>query len=105
VFAALHREATFPEAPAGALAAREGALEGAAALGFASAIAAFGGFFIPKAYGTAVALTGGTAAALWMFLLFYASCLAVTWLFYLRPATTPAAEHRASRTARGEQGH
>ena len=63
---------------------REGAIEGAASLGFASAIAAFGGFFIPKAYGTALAATGGTAAALYAFLVFYLSCGAVTWWFYVR---------------------
>jgi NNP family nitrate/nitrite transporter-like MFS transporter len=101
VFAALHRPAVGSDAPTQARAAREGTLEGAAALGFASAVAAFGGFFIPKAYGTAVALTGGTAAALWMFLLFYASCIAVTWMFYLRPARWPADKHQTARIARG----
>ncbi len=63
---------------------REGTLEGAAALGLASGIAAFGGFFIPKAYGTALALTGGIAAALGVFLLFYASCIALTWWIHAR---------------------
>jgi MFS transporter, NNP family, nitrate/nitrite transporter len=100
VFAALHDRAAGKDATTRARAAREGTLEGAAALGFASAVAAFGGFFIPKAYGTAVALTGGTAAALWMFLLFYASCIAVTWMFYLRPAGWPADEHQTTRIAR-----
>ncbi len=70
------------EAEARAL--REGTLEGAAALGLASAIAAFGGFFIPKAYGTAMAMTGGTLAALYPFLVFYLSCIVVTWWFYVR---------------------
>jgi NNP family nitrate/nitrite transporter-like MFS transporter len=35
-----------------ALAAKEGAVEAAAALGFASAIGAYGGFFIPKSVGS-----------------------------------------------------
>ena len=61
-----------------------GALEGAAALGLASGVAAFGGFFIPKAYGTALATTGSTAAALVAFLAFYVSCIAVTWWYYVR---------------------
>ena len=74
--------AAGPEAEARAL--REGTLEGAAALGLASAIAAFGGFFIPKAYGTAMAMTGGTLAALYPFLVFYLSCIVVTWWFYVR---------------------
>ena len=67
-------------------AARAGALEAAAALGLASGIAAFGGFFIPKAYGTAVAMTGGTGAALVLFLVFYLSCIAVAWRFAAQPA-------------------
>jgi nitrate/nitrite transporter NarK len=35
-----------------ALAAKEGAVEAAAALGFAAPSAAYGGFFIPKSYGS-----------------------------------------------------
>ena len=59
--------------------------ESAAIIGFTSAIAAFGAFFIPKAYGTSIALTGGAEAALWGFLVFYVSCIAITWV------STPAA--------------
>ncbi len=84
VFVADRRRALAGQANASARAASEGALESAASLGFASAIAAFGGFFIPKAYGTAVSLTGGTAAALYPFLVFYVSCALVTWWFYAR---------------------
>ena len=58
--------------------------ESAAVLGFISAIAAYGGFFIPKAYGTSISLTGGVAAALICFIVFYASCMVVTWWFYAR---------------------
>jgi NNP family nitrate/nitrite transporter-like MFS transporter len=87
VFVADRREAFAEQPDANARAIREGTLEGAASLGFASAIAAFGGFFIPKAYGTAVALTGTTTAALYPFLLFYASCAAMTWWFYARQRT------------------
>ena len=36
--------------------------ESAAIIGFTSAIAAYGAFFIPKAYGTSIALTGGAGA-------------------------------------------
>lgn len=56
----------------------------AAALGFISAIGAFGGFFIPKAFGTSVALTGSPAGAMKVFLLFYVICALVTWLIYGR---------------------
>jgi NNP family nitrate/nitrite transporter-like MFS transporter len=58
--------------------------ESAAIIGFTSAIAAYGAFFIPKAYGTSISLTGKPIAALWMFLIFYVSCLLVTWWFYTR---------------------
>ena len=84
VFVASRRRALAGEPDASARALAEGRLEGAASLGFASAIAAFGGFFIPKAYGTAVALNGATAAALYPFLAFYLSCAAVTWWYYAR---------------------
>jgi NNP family nitrate/nitrite transporter-like MFS transporter len=63
---------------------QQGALEAAAAIGFASAIGAFGGFFIPKMLGTALALTGGAHAALWAFTVFYATCIALTWGVYAR---------------------
>ena len=58
--------------------------EAAAVLGFSSAIGAYGGFFIPKSYGTSIALTGGVAAALYAFILFYVSCIVLTWWFYSR---------------------
>lgn len=58
--------------------------EAAAVLGFSSAVGAYGGFFIPKAYGTSIALTGGTEAALYCFIAFYATCVAITWWFYSR---------------------
>lgn len=58
--------------------------EGAAVLGFTSAVAAYGAFFIPKSYGTSIALTGGPDAALLCFIAFYATCIAITWWFYAR---------------------
>jgi NNP family nitrate/nitrite transporter-like MFS transporter len=59
--------------------------ESAAVIGFISAIAAYGAFYIPKAYGSSIELTGSANAALWGFLLFYLSCAAVTWYFYSGP--------------------
>ncbi|MFZ2990145.1 MFS transporter [Ideonella sp.] len=67
-----------------ALAAKEGAVEAAAALGFASAIGAYGGFFIPKSVGSSLAMTGSASAALAMFIVFYLSCIALTWWAYSR---------------------
>jgi NNP family nitrate/nitrite transporter-like MFS transporter len=63
---------------------REAGKEAAAALGFASAVGAYGGFFIPKSVGTSIALTGAPTAALAVFALFYLSCIAITWWFYGR---------------------
>ncbi|SMX50798.1 nitrate/nitrite transporter [Maliponia aquimaris] len=59
--------------------------ESAAIIAFTSAIAAYGAFFIPKAYGTSIAMTGGPVAALWGFLVFYVICLVITWVVYTRP--------------------
>src|SRR5262249_60924181 len=59
----------MPEADRGA-SLRQAEKESAAITGFTSAIAAFGAFFIPKAYGTSIGLTGGVEAALWAFLIF-----------------------------------
>ena len=67
-----------------ARATKEGNTEAAAALGFAAALAAYGGFFIPKSYGTSIAMTGGPEAALHLFFAFYLVCIAVTWWFYAR---------------------
>ena len=63
---------------------RQAEKESAAITGFVSAIAAFGAFFIPKAYGSSIALTGGPEAALWGFMVFYVSCVLVTWFYYTR---------------------
>jgi NNP family nitrate/nitrite transporter-like MFS transporter len=81
---------------------RQAEKESAAITGFTSAVAAFGAFFIPKSYGTSIALTGGVETALWCFFAFYASCLLITWGYYTRrggllhdverrPPTSPAA--------------
>ncbi|MCB2094128.1 MAG: MFS transporter [Rhodobacteraceae bacterium] len=59
--------------------------ESAAIIAFTSAIAAYGAFFIPKAYGTSIAMTGTPVMALWAFLIFYVICLVLTWVFYTRP--------------------
>ncbi|KAB2896588.1 MAG: NarK family nitrate/nitrite MFS transporter [Burkholderiaceae bacterium] len=72
------------DAAAVALAQKEGNTLGAATLGFTAAMAAYGGFFIPKSYGSSIALTGGPQAALWVFVAFYAICIAITWWYYAR---------------------
>ena len=72
------------DAQAKAAAIKEGNTEGAATLGFTAAIAAYGGFFIPKSYGTSITMTGGPEAALYVFISFYLVCIAVTWWYYAR---------------------
>jgi NNP family nitrate/nitrite transporter-like MFS transporter len=63
---------------------RQSDKESAAIIGFTSAIAAFGAFFIPKSFGSSIAMTGGAEVALYAFLAFYLSCIATTWWFYTR---------------------
>ncbi|HRZ22796.1 MAG TPA: MFS transporter [Candidatus Contendobacter sp.] len=78
------REAAGQGEAAQEQARRMGITEAAATLGFSSAVAAFGGFFIPIAYGTSIGLTGGFQSALIFFSLFYLSCLWITWKWYSR---------------------
>ncbi len=67
-----------------ARATKEGNTEAAATLGFTAAMAAYGGFFIPKSYGSSITLTGGPEAALYVFFVFYLVCIALTWWHYAR---------------------
>ena len=59
-------------------------MESAAIVGFTSAIGAYGGFFIPKAFGDSLKATGGPETALLIFLGFYLSCVVVNWAVYAR---------------------
>ena len=64
----------------------EAVTETAAALGFISAIGAVGGFFIPKAFGTSLAMTGSPVGAMKVFLVFYIVCVLVTgWCMAVNP--------------------
>jgi NNP family nitrate/nitrite transporter-like MFS transporter len=63
---------------------RQSDKESAAIIGFTSAVAAYGAFFIPKSFGTSIAMTGGAETALYGFLGFYITCIAITWWFYTR---------------------
>ncbi|KWR81259.1 NarK family nitrate/nitrite MFS transporter [Cupriavidus sp. IDO] len=63
---------------------QEAGKESAAVLGFSGAIGAYGGFFIPKSFGTSLELTGAPDAALYCFIAFYISCVLVTWWYYAR---------------------
>ncbi|MCI3135318.1 MFS transporter [Phenylobacterium aquaticum] len=80
--------------PAARLKASE--MESAAIVGFSSAIGAFGGFFIPLAFGNSMKATGGPSTALFVFLAFYLSCVAVNWAFYARKSSLLHAPQPAS---------
>ncbi|NBI28983.1 NarK family nitrate/nitrite MFS transporter [Chengkuizengella marina] len=58
--------------------------EAAPVLGFTSAIAAYGAFFIPKAFGTSISATGSPNTALYAFIAYYVISLFVTWYWYSR---------------------
>lgn len=91
IFRTLHERASAgKDASARAQALKDAGKEAAAVLGFSSAIAAFGAFFIPKSFGSSMALTGGPQAALYVFAIYYVSCIVVTWWWYSRKgAETP----------------
>ena len=78
------RAAAGGDAAAQEQAMKDGNKEAAAVLGFAAAIGAYGGFFIPKSYGSSIAMTGGPEGALYLFIVFYVTCIAMTWWYYSR---------------------
>jgi NNP family nitrate/nitrite transporter-like MFS transporter len=78
------REAAGKGAAAEEQAVKDANKEAAAVLGFSSAMAAYGGFFIPKSYGTSITMTGGPEAALYGFVVFYLTCIIMTWWYYSR---------------------
>jgi NNP family nitrate/nitrite transporter-like MFS transporter len=100
----IFREEKLREAKSAGEAGRAAALKAAsiasaAALGFIGAIGACGGYLIPRGFGASIAATGGPHLALAIYLAFYATCLALTWWFYLRrtfmaPDTAHLAEAR-----------
>src|ERR1700678_554041 len=81
------------------LALKTASIESGAAVGFIGAIGACGGYFIPSGFGKSIAATGGPQLALFIYLGFYAICLAMTWWFYLprRPAKAGATSMASAR--------
>jgi NNP family nitrate/nitrite transporter-like MFS transporter len=84
----IFREAKLREAGSGiearANAMQAAGLESGTALGFIGAIGACGGYLIPRGFGASIAATGGPYVALEVFLTFYATCLGLTWWYYMR---------------------
>jgi NNP family nitrate/nitrite transporter-like MFS transporter len=84
----IFREEKLREAPgagemAKSLALKAASIESGAALGFIGAIGACGGYLIPRGFGASIAATGGPYLALEIYLTFYATCLLLTWWYYL----------------------
>src|SRR3984957_5611155 len=97
----IFREEKFREAKGAgeagrALAMKAAGIASGAALGFIGAIGACGGYLIPRGFGASIAATGGPHLALEIYLAFYATCLALTWWFYLRKSfMAPSTAHLA----------
>ncbi len=91
IFRALHERWSAGKGAADQeLAVKAAGKEAAAVLGFSSAVGAYGAFFIPKSFGTSMALTGGPQMALYLFVAYYVSCILMTWWWYSRKgAETP----------------
>jgi NNP family nitrate/nitrite transporter-like MFS transporter len=85
IFSAFHeRRSAGGGTEAIAQSRKDAAKEAAAVIGFSSAVAAYGAFFIPRAFGFSMSATGSPAGAFLGFIAVYVSCLALTWWFYSR---------------------
>lgn len=86
MFRGMHEKKLGPDADAGqkAEALKRAGKESAAVIGFSSAVGAYGGFFIPMGFGSALKATGKADGALLAFLAFYVICIAATWWWYSR---------------------
>jgi NNP family nitrate/nitrite transporter-like MFS transporter len=85
VFRKLHeRTARGQDQTAQAAAVTAGDVEASVALGFTSAIAALGLFFIPAFVATSLQATGSAHLAISVFSVFYLSCVLATWWWYGR---------------------
>jgi MFS transporter, NNP family, nitrate/nitrite transporter len=85
VFLTLHqRQAKGKDNAAREAEISQGEIEASVALGFTAAIAALGLFFIPAMVAISIETTGTLRFALTFFIVFYATCLFVTWWWYRR---------------------
>jgi NNP family nitrate/nitrite transporter-like MFS transporter len=84
IFSTFHQRRAPGDELSQAQAQREASKEAAAVVGFVSAVAAYGAFFIPRTFGVSVELTGEPLWALYAFVAYYLVCIAVTWRWYAR---------------------
>jgi NNP family nitrate/nitrite transporter-like MFS transporter len=84
IFSIFHERRAAPDDVAQAHAHRDAAKEAGAVVGFVSAIAAYGAFFVPRTFGVSMELTGEPVWALGAFVAYYFGCIALTWWCYAR---------------------
>ena len=84
IFGVLHRRHARAQGLSETQADANATKESAAVVGFMGAIGAYGGFLIPKSFGTSIDMTGSAQAALMCFIIFYASCVLINWWYYAR---------------------
>jgi NNP family nitrate/nitrite transporter-like MFS transporter len=84
MFLTFHERLAQGDALRLAQARKDAAKEGAAVIGFSSAVAAYGAFFIPRAFGVSMKATGSPAGAFVGFIAVYLTCIAITWWVYAR---------------------
>jgi NNP family nitrate/nitrite transporter-like MFS transporter len=90
IFLTLHQRRLGADPGQAAEITRHAGKEAAAVVGFSSAIAAYGMFFIPKLMGFSRTTYGSLQPALLVFLAFYLTCIGITWYCYSRRnAKTP----------------
>ena len=103
IFLTFHeRLAPGPGAGGAGAGAKDAAKEAAAVIGFSSAIAAYGAFFIPRTFGISMKATGSPAGAFIGFIVVYVTCIALTWWFYARRAPRCPASRRGRAMERSE---
>jgi NNP family nitrate/nitrite transporter-like MFS transporter len=91
IFSTFHQRRAGSDPAALAQAQKDALREGGAVVGFVSAIAAYGAFFVPRTFGMSVELTGAPHGAVLAFVAYYAGCIALVWWYYARPrAEIPA---------------
>jgi len=85
MFLTFHERLAEGQGPTGLAQARKDAgKESAAVIGFSSAVAAYGAFFVPRAYGISMKAAHTPAWAFAGFIAVYVSCILITWWFYAR---------------------
>jgi NNP family nitrate/nitrite transporter-like MFS transporter len=98
IFRRQHLQAAAGQGPEAEKKALETARrESAAVIGFTSAVGACGGYLIPRSFGASIKATGSPEHALTLFLVFYVSCVALTWWFYARRVREPVASLAEAR--------